>query len=638
MTSFRATPISNDITKIVWSAPHKQFYDAKPDRKKKKVLPVIKIEGEIQSPDRAEGPAKSEELVSIPQLNGYRKVREKLAEDAKVIRYVRGGQSYEEYVRQQQELQKKGEDEGSSDNDMVLMSIKDLQLGLVHMADSDSEEDDNDSENDDTMSLLEQEQMESNVLRRMTRIRKSLALPSNMDFESFPRVLMDPIEEGDSMEDLEESFSPLMKIASGITEKKERIRRDHLQYLECLYTVIVSIHNMKGRDLKSKTPLSLGAVKALEKYYNPSHLAPVHTGDRESKLNYLAISRFHSKLHKVSTTTVDSGTDGGNNHVKLPDLSIPPAGRKVVVQELPSSTISNTFSSPKAPLSFGRRKSMRVPMEAVLNLIQKKKQIIIETWEELVNLQIGRKAPSAGMGMHANLILKAMQWKRIGNQNSTSPGGGSAASSSSPGPSQTPHVEEPTSSFGTEKKEMPPSKKLPIWQQVASEKYPKSSPTKKKKCTNTKDVGNLAYNNRKKLHKIRSTVQQELEASLQKMEREQVVSFKMKYQVFDNLSPLFEEHVINMRRGKTNMARNVDVHHAKLCLLVMSLPAYSILTICMQKAIKYVLETILLGDLGMFIEWLSHRKMPLVLNLDSDLEQERVEKNEENTETEKDVQ
>ncbi|XP_033727405.1 uncharacterized protein LOC117316751 [Pecten maximus] len=665
--------LSNCLDDQVWSAPHKQFYDDKPkDWKKIKVLPAIKIEEKTDRPATAEE-AKQEQLEPIPTLNGYRKIKEKLAENAKVIRSVRGGQySYDEYVRQQQELQQKGDEDTQQDNGMVLMSIKDLQMGLVHMAESDSESELDDD--DDTMSV-EQEQMASSVMRRMTRIRKSLALPSEKDIESLGKGSnLNPIYEGDSTDELEESTSlnPLIKISSGITEKKERIRRDHLQYLESLYTVIVSIHNMKGRDLKSKTPLSLDAVKALKKYYNPAHLPPVHTGDRESKLNYLAIHRFHSKIQKCSETTVDSSTDGGR---KFPDIGTP-AGRKVMIQEPPSSTTSNSTHSSK--LFTGRRKSIRAPMEAILSAIQEKKRVIIETWEDLINLPTVQHKSTPMMGIHAHLILKAMQWKKSGTGSVQS--GGSNASPSSPASTSTPHRDEPPSTYAAEKKEIPQAKKLPIWQQVASEKYPKTSP--KKNCTNTKDVGDLAYNNRKKLLKIRSTVQQELEASLQKIEREKMVSFKMKYQVFDDLSPLFQEHIINMRRGKTNMARNVDVHHvppskwydelrektynltgqsdpeinnvlnqlsqfstmdtktiphakAKLCLLVMSLPAYSILKICMQKAIKYILETILLGELSMFIDWLGHRKIPLVLDLSLESTPERVEEeDEENTETE----
>ncbi|XP_060069978.1 uncharacterized protein LOC132550001 [Ylistrum balloti] len=678
--------LSNSLDDEVWSAPHKQFYDDKiKDWKKKKVLPAIKMEDEIRSPNMAEEP-KPEDLASIPALNGYRKVRDQLAENAKIIRCVKGGQSYDEYVRQQQELQQKGEEDTHQDNDMVLMCIKDLQMGLVHLAESDSEEE-NDID-DDTISV-EQEKMASSVMNRMSKIRKSLALPSATDFENIAKGSMDPIDEGDDMADLEGSETsptPLIKISSGVTEKKERIRRDHLNYLESLYIVIVSIHNVKGRDLKSKVPLSLGAVKALEKFYNPAHLPPVHTGDRESKLNYLAIHRFQSKLQKCSTTTVDSSTDGGSHRAKLPDIGTP-AARKVMIQEpAPSSAASNVQS--KGTLFAGRRKSIRVPMEAILLTIQEKRRVIIETWEDLVNLQVSQHRAAAGtpaMGVHANIILKAMHWKKMhGNQN-VLPSGGSTASSGSPR-GQTPHYDEPPP-YVAEKKETTPTRKLPIWQQVASEKYPKTAPSKKK-CANTKHVGNLAYNNRKKLNKVRSTVQQELDASLQKIEREKMVSFKMKYQVFEDLSPLFPEHVINMRRGKTNMARNVDVHHvppskwydelrektysitgqndpeinnilnklsqfstmdtktihhakAKLCLLVMSLPAYSILKICMQKAIKYVLETILLGDLSMLVDWLSHRKFPMVLDLSIESTPERGEKdkgNQENTDNQENAE
>lgn len=665
--------LQNSLDDQVWSAPHKQFYDDKPkDWKKIKVLPAIKIEEEADHSSSTDE-EKQEELAANLVLNGYKKVREKLAENAKVIRNVKGGQSYEEHVRHQQELQQKGDDEAQQDNDMVVMSIRDLQMGLVHMAESDS-----DSSNDDTMSA-EQERIASNVMRRMTRIRKSLALPSEVDIDGFSSQLPS-ITEGDSDADLEESpsINPLIKISSGITEKKERIRRDHLLYLECLYTVIVSIHNMKGRDLKSKIPLSLDAVKALKKYYNPAHLPPVHTGDRESKLNYLAIHRFHSKLQKFSETTVDSSTDGGTQRPKLPEISTP---RKVMIQEPPPGPSTNSNPS---KLFAGRRKSIRVPMEMILSAIQEKKRVIVETWEDLVNLQLTQHKVLPAMGIQANLILKAMHWKKTGTGNSNLPSGGSNASAGSPGRTHTPHHDDPVTPYGMEKKEAPPTKKLPIWQQVASEKYPKTTPAKKN--TTTKDVGNLAFKNRKKLNKMRSTVQQELEASLQKIEREQMVSFKMKYQVFDDLSPLFREHVINMRRGKTNMARNVDVHHvppskwydelrektyhlfgqcdpdinnvlnklsqfstmdtktithakAKLCLLVMSLPAYDILKICMQQAMKYVLETILLGELSMLVDWLGHRKIPLILDLSLESTADKVEEgdkeNAENAEAER---
>lgn len=54
----------------------------------------------------------------------------------------------------------------------------------------------------------------------------------------------------------------------------------------------------------------------------------------------------------------------------------------------------------------------------------------------------------------------------------------------------------------------------------------------------------------------------------------------------------------------------------KLCLLVMSMPASDLLTIPMQLAIAFVLEEIFWAAPRALAQWLHHKKVPLIIDID----------------------
>nr|XP_022316518.1 uncharacterized protein LOC111120117 [Crassostrea virginica]XP_022316528.1 uncharacterized protein LOC111120117 [Crassostrea virginica] len=159
--------------------------------------------------------------------------------------------------------------------------------------------------------------------------------------------------------------------------------------------------------------------------------------------------------------------------------------------------------------------------------------------------------------------------------------------------------------------------------------------------------------------KVKHDLHKELEGELQKIDREKLAVFKLKYGEFHDISPIFEEHMARLRSCSTGGSthRNMDITDvppsrwfedleektlsiigycdedinktlqkigrystidsktipsakAKLCLLLMSLPAYEMFTIPIQRALKFVLEVIFQGEDHLLGEWFQHRKIP----------------------------
>lgn len=75
-------------------------------------------------------------------MHSFHEIKQYLDESKSVIRRVHCGVSYEEYVRKRQESinRSKQEEENSKENEMVLMSLTNLQLGLPDLHTLEEEE------------------------------------------------------------------------------------------------------------------------------------------------------------------------------------------------------------------------------------------------------------------------------------------------------------------------------------------------------------------------------------------------------------------------------------------------------------------------------------------------------------------
>ncbi|XP_060555552.1 uncharacterized protein LOC132716321 isoform X3 [Ruditapes philippinarum] len=206
-------------------------------------------------------------------------------------------------------------------------------------------------------------------------------------------------------------------------------------------------------------------------------------------------------------------------------------------------------------------------------------------------------------------------------------------------------------------------KKLPIWLQVAQEK----STVYQDVTQSMPNPETTVQRCKRNLNKVKRSVQKENEAQLEKIVRERLATFRLKLLALnqEECSPLFEKEILKLDDKKGNVKlfhlENFDVQpskwyeelkeqtmgmmssypqpeiadmltklqiyshmdnktlsysKAKLCLLVMSLPAYDICQIYMQKALKFIFENIMLGQDTQLNEWLNHRKIPNVVTTD----------------------
>lgn len=200
-------------------------------------------------------------------------------------------------------------------------------------------------------------------------------------------------------------------------------------------------------------------------------------------------------------------------------------------------------------------------------------------------------------------------------------------------------------------------KKTPIWQKVAAEKTEVYEvPVKKRSKEEETNPEDVVGNMQAKFFKLKNKHKLQMDAEVHKMESERLRLFRYKYGLFEDMSPVFDQHVAKLQTARGNIHENVpssevkaslwyeDLEEkahkicghgrditdllqligqhatmdsrsiyqckAKLCLLVMSLPSNEICTVAFQTAIKFVLEAIMLQDLKNFLDWIELRKVP----------------------------
>lgn len=80
--------------------------------------------------------------IELPEVHSFHDIKQYLDESKRVIRRVHCGLSYEEYVRKRQEnINSSKQEQGSTkENEMVLMSLTNLQLGLPDLHTLEEEE------------------------------------------------------------------------------------------------------------------------------------------------------------------------------------------------------------------------------------------------------------------------------------------------------------------------------------------------------------------------------------------------------------------------------------------------------------------------------------------------------------------
>lgn len=80
--------------------------------------------------------------IELPEVHSFHDIKQYLDESKSVVRRVHCGLSYEEYIRKRQEnINRSKEEQGNTkENEMVLMSLTNLQLGLPDLHTLEEEE------------------------------------------------------------------------------------------------------------------------------------------------------------------------------------------------------------------------------------------------------------------------------------------------------------------------------------------------------------------------------------------------------------------------------------------------------------------------------------------------------------------
>ncbi|XP_067667876.1 uncharacterized protein [Haliotis asinina] len=517
------------------------------------------------------------------------------------IAAVRAGLPYEEHVRLIENMCGSGDDQ--QDNDMELLSLTDL--GLLAMQSRLTGESDHDLDQESSGQSSPGKPFLTSSPRD-TDHKSPTGVQSGDGEDIFPTSSICSSESGSH-------DNKMINVGSLLRQMQERRCRDHIEYLNAIHSVILSLRRMQTRDLRSKIPLTRENLRELMKASSGT--------ERDSRLGQVRFSRNYNRRMSMDTSlsgdTSSLSQDGGRLSIFGPVFMIQRRSRAGSVLGQLQGTNS-------------RRKSR----------MWERDYLRVETWDDLISLDEKTGSGGSPAAMTQNIILRTLKWSRKMNS---------------------------VQGDSIEERE---ARRQPLWQQVAMEKttdmFPKSNRKQNKVGDNAVMVQRVKHN----FGKLKHNLQMESDAELQRLERTKMVSFKFKMQCFDDMQPrsLFESHFERMQNAVQLISANPDVeiqpsrwydelrerthmkiaendpdinealskigrfsqfgaktivhakvittlvsHKAKLCLLVMSLPAYEVCKISMQAALKFVMEKILVGQEEVLHHWLNQRRLPWVL-------------------------
>ncbi|XP_046363043.2 uncharacterized protein LOC124139768 [Haliotis rufescens] len=526
---------------------------------------------------------------------GFEDIMEALQITRARIAAVRAGLPYEEHVRFIENMSRYGEDQ--PENDMELLSLTDL--GLLAMQSRNTRESDQDTDLESGgRSSPGKPLLSSSPVDSDNKSPASVQLGDGEDIGTSPSICSSELESGSH-------DNKMIRIASLLSrEMQERRCRDHIEYLNDIHSVILSLRRMQTRDLRSKTPLSRESLRELMKAYTGT--------ERDSRLTQVRFSRNYNR--RMSMDTSMSGDTSSLSQE---------GGRSSIVSQTPTSRRRSRVGSIFGPLPTpsSRRKTR----------ISEHDYCRVETWDDLISLDEKTGNGGTPAAMTPNIILRTLKWSRK------------------------------TSFVQGDSVDDREAKRQPIWQQVALEKTTGIFTKSKRKQSKLEDNALMVERVKHNMAKLKHNLQIEVDADLQRLERTKMVIFRFKMQCFGDLQPssLLENHCEHMQDAVELICANPDVEiqpskwydelrerthmkiasndpdidealskigrfsqfgvksilysKAKLCLLVMSLPAYQVCTISMQAALKFVMEKILVGQEEVLQHWLHQRRLPWVL-------------------------
>ncbi|XP_063406944.1 uncharacterized protein LOC134690804 [Mytilus trossulus] len=619
--------ISKNLDVKVWDARSRQGTATKtrrtPQKKRRQsLLPPISHE------KRAKSPTKSEcQLIEDKQSDGgISTIKDQIIDLQTAKKYVLAGQSFENFIKQLQDIKANKINKSVKKNEMVLIPMSDPSMELT-----DTKLQSTPTPLFGKSSVISFNTNKKNLKQDVLSVQNTgSARPESSNITMIESRKMSVYLRSTT------SIMAVMDLQAAARERKERIKRIHMEYLEAVNTVLNSLYNMKTKDLKSKTPLSFDHLKQLRK-------DTVFTLQTHGDGNMLSRqSRPYKNASVVSTVPSENKVGGFAGLFAKKKQS----NMFVQVAMLPAKLAPNKFSQMFKPK-------------------QKEPELKLESWEDFLAVDPHtpmpeqKKKKSFATGVMA--LVKAVQWHKKLSV-ATDVGGSSPTKHSTDGKS--PDVQDSSAKIESiarllhndPNKKLPAIKKTPIWQRIAAEKvdlYEESKSDKKEKI----EPEDIVCNMRTKFINMKHKHKQETDAEVQKLERERLLIFKYKYGLFGDMSSVFDEHVQELAHARNNVNDNVDIGElikpslwyselkekaikvcgsgndvedifhkmgrhsmmdgksihlgkAKLCLIVMSMPAHEICTVAFQTAIKFVLERIMLHDLRNLQDWLQLRKVP----------------------------
>ncbi|XP_078621033.1 uncharacterized protein LOC144887588 isoform X3 [Branchiostoma floridae x Branchiostoma japonicum] len=418
---------------------------------------------------------------------------------------------------------------------------------------------------------------------------------------------------------------PVTEMLSGLPEpthhdssvellRAERNRKAFLEKLRNILLIIRCLYNLRSKDLKSKTPLSHEAVKALLKKEVPTdghgrpmlplrHVATpgMHHGHYTPSERSESAETVDGQFHHHRRRRMSYGHGHGHGHGRL------------------SSRSTRKFSTSQ------RRQDQRV-----------------ETWEDLLTVDPGAQKP----------VVMPNLFSVLGHIHENSEEQKSAGAESHKRNKRTTHGPSHTAEQDKDKL----GEKLPPWMSVGTlEKAIKTTIATlnhgKPDCVLTAI--------KKDFLKVKNKLGIDLAEDLDRLNKYKCEVFANKFLCL-RLGPLFRENLEDMRwRGvalarasdtdvlpskwyaslKTECeevavqfdnelnkvltklamfsledAKNIPNAMEKLCLLVMSLPADIVSSKTMQEALFFVVERMLDGHGELLAHWFQQRKPSLVFN------------------------
>ncbi|XP_038051356.1 uncharacterized protein LOC119724397 [Patiria miniata] len=419
--------------------------------------------------------------------------------------------------------------------------------------------------------------------------------------------------------------------------------------LKAIHRVLNALHNMKSKDLRTRVPLSHEMVKFL--YRHVPYERPV----------FSRLARTTGQQATASTATAPMDPIQSSDTVSSADFN-PGAATAMMSKWTSKSHLGNRSTASVKPADVPPLSSTPVQWrkfrQNLPSLHHKSrpsdKEHRLETWEDFLAVQTST-GPTAGQQTHRGSLASQ------GHVNPHALGFGKWMA--------THHRHHPERDHHHHQHHhQTPAAKQPYWTTMAvssADKVKRQVQTSGSSSqTDAVDPEKTLITLKENFLKVQKKMARESLTDIERMERERCRTFRQKFHAA-NEHPVWEIAVQHMReapqisrqlavaddsdmkeikpskwyidlkkevedvvgkddpvinkltqklaRWSLEDAKSIPNAKEKLCLLVMSMPASELLTIEMQQAVQFVLEHILWASRTSFLQWLNHRKIPVII-------------------------